>query len=565
MQAAEANAPAEWDRLWSAHESRDWRAHAMSRVYTRIDRLLPKGGHVADLGGGIGALADCLAVHDRTVAVYDHSRAALHQAKTAGHKALRFDLENEVPEIGSGTAVVATELLEHLSAEARQRIYEAAASGKALFSVPNNRLSPDEEPQHTISFTAKSFGDELREYFHFVRVEVLGAYLLGVCGFPKHFTLSVCMPARDEAADIERVLASFRGVADQLVVGIDPRTEDNTREICERYCDLIFDLDEPRGPESEKQPGVHFAHIRNQCMDHCTGDWIFMSEAHEHLQTGEDVLLQLDTGLPQMTTVAYVMRTGNGQRWGFPWLCKNRPDHRYSRAVHNQLKYPQGAYVVRLPEVVTLHDRAKDRAMARSKQRKAQNRKTLLEDWRARGAETSLFYLGSEWREYDKDRARQRLEQLLALPSKNGAIRYQARLILAKLLVQQNERAEAAAVLLRCCEDDWSRTEHWLWLGDLAWEAEDLERALQYYRHCATTWNEPPFSLWWIDLSHYGYLIAQRLAMTYGHLGRGEDALLWAERCLDTLPDDAPAETLDEARSNVKQLREAIGNENGSE
>jgi len=40
-QARRANRADLWDRLWSKAETRDWRREALSRVYTRIERLLP--------------------------------------------------------------------------------------------------------------------------------------------------------------------------------------------------------------------------------------------------------------------------------------------------------------------------------------------------------------------------------------------------------------------------------------------------------------------------------------------------------------------------------------------
>lgn len=168
-----------------------------------------------------------------------------------------------------------------------------------------------------------------------------------------------------------------------------------------------------------------------------------------------------------------------------------------------------------------------------------------------------LHYLGAEWREHDEQKAIERFEEFLALPSKNGPMRYHTRLLLAKLYARANRRPDARQVLITAAQDDWNRIEHWIWLGDLSFDAKDFEEALQFYRYAATAINEPPFAIWWIDEASYSYLPAQRLAMTYGELGNREQALYWARRVRELLPQDAPVEALDEAAANIKLLEDA--------
>jgi len=419
-----------------------------------------------------------------------------------------------------------------------------------------------------------SFKRDLKKHFEHVRVEVLGPFLLGVCGFPKAFTLSVTMPCRDESAGLEATLASFRGVADEIVIGIDPRTVDNTREIAEKYADVVFDIKDPEGPKGDEAPdtGVHFGWIRNQCMDKCTSDWIFMTEGHERLISGWETLLTLDTCIHPAVKVGLVLRTGNDQQWGFPWLCKNDPKIRYKRKTHNELDWPDGYYVVNLPTVRTLHDRVHDLELARAAQRKTQNRLTLLEDWKDNKNTNSLHYLGAEWREHDPEKAMRYMEEYLALPRKNGAQHYHTRLLLTKSLARKAEElakkgepykvvtARAREVLMGCVADDWSRTEHWIWLGDLAFNDKKFEEALQFYLYAGTRVGEPPFTMWWVDLSCYSWLPAQRLAMCFGELGRLKDSLYWARKVLELLPDTADPWCFEEAQTNITLLEETIEN-----
>lgn len=591
--AREANSPDNWDNLWQKEGQESWRGEVLSTVYARIAELIPKGSRVLDIGGGVGIFARRLRdERECTVEIWDISPTAVEMAIEQGFAAKVVDVEdfsNSFESLDLFDVVVSTECLEHLSQTARDHVLAAASKvGRAYFTVPNDRLGPEVEPQHTIQFTAMSFKRQLSNHFKDVRVEVVGpcdkpfvpAFLLAECGVMKGFTLSFTMPVRNEEADIERVLCSFRAAADQIVIGVDPRSTDNTRVIAEKYADLVFDLVDPTGETAPAEigkatpgKGVHFAWIRNQCMDKCIGDWIFMSEGHESLKKGTDSLLKLDALLPKGAKVGYVWRTGQGQRWAFPWLTHGRDTRlRYSRSTHNDLNIPDDALCVKLPQIETWHFRDHEAEQARKSQRKVQNRITLMDDWLTRGSTHSLFYLASEWRDFNPDKALEYFQKFLESPSKIGDARYQTRLIVAKehataalkareegdTLTWTQRLAEARKVLIPATEDNWWRTEHWLWLGDIAAEQEFWDEALQFYKYASTQIGNPPFVLWWIDENVYGHWPAQRLSETYANLGRYEDSLYWARQVLALLPEGSPQVLIDEANNIIKVLEEEL-------
>lgn len=590
-QVAAHNNPKIWDELWAKEGDETWRKDALSTVYDRISHLTPPKNRVIDVGGGRGILCEKLRKEkDCAVEVWEHSDEAVSACRGKLIPARGIDLEEVVfyPEV-VGRSIVSTEVLEHLSNNALHRLMTALSETKepCFFSVPNDRLGPAEEPQHARKWTALDFKRFLQKYFTDVRVEVLGppamlsralfpsdrgqpSFLLGICNIPREQKVSMCMPARDESADIEECLASFMGYADEIVVGIDPRTKDNTREIAEKYADIVFDLTELRGPADDQVPegGFHFAHARNQCMDRCTKDWIFMTEAHENLWKGSDVLLFLNSLIPEDVDVCHVLRTGgnapNRQQWPFPWLCRNKPEFRYKRSTHNTLEYGDAKYIF-VPQIKTLHDRVHSLAVERQKQRKIQNREKLMEDWLENANEWSLHYLGAEWREWDSEKAIEYFYEYLKVGT-SGALRYHTRLVLAKELGRVGRLKEAEGVLLAAPADDWSRTEHWIFAGDIAFDHEEYEKALTYYLYASTKRGPAPLSMWWVDLAMYSWVPSQRLAMTYSALGQFEKALEWAKAVLsDYAENDAPPEFVSEAETNVRTLLEAIDGRNQKE
>lgn len=583
--ARAANAPAVWDNLWSEAESTEWRADTMAPVYDRIAELMKPGSHVVDIGGGVGMLAEKLRDEKSCdVEVWEHNATAIAACLAKKLRARKVDIESATAlHFDACSSFVATEVLEHLTDEALDIVLRLAKNSGApcFFSVPNDRLGPDEEPQHARSWTALEFLTLLRRHWPDARVEVLGlpwrnphfpkargqaSFLLGVVGMgARQERVSLCFPARDEAADIEKCLASYRGFVDEMVIGIDPRTKDATRELAAKYAEHVFELTELRGPADDLAPegGFHFAHARNQCMSRCTMPWIFMTEAHEPIVEGADALLHLHQVEPYVQ-VAHVVRQGGHapyrEQWLFPWLCRNRPDIRYERSTHNSLNYGDLPWVI-LPQVKTMHERVHERTSARAAQRKVQNRLKLLEDWVRDGNVWSLSYLGSEWREHSGEKAVQYLREYMNV-GKFSVLRYHTRLVLAKELVKLGRIDEAQDVLHAATGDDWTRCEHWIQLGDLAFEAEKYPQALTFYEYAAVKRGKAPLTTWWVDLAMYSWIPAQRLAMVHAELGNLDEATTWAKHVLADFEnfgeDEALAPMITEAKNNISILEDAI-------
>jgi tetratricopeptide (TPR) repeat protein len=285
------------------------------------------------------------------------------------------------------------------------------------------------------------------------------------------------------------------------------------------------------------EAGVNFAWCRNQCIDRCTSDWIFMTEGHEYLLHGKDALLNLQI-MPKEALIGFVARQMNNHQWAFPWLFRRDSRVRFKRPTHNVLDYPPKALAVKFPQVVTHHERIHTRSTEREAQRRVQNRKHLMEDWADTGNLHSLYYLAQEWGGIDDDRSMERYAEFIQ-KCNNGVPKYQARLVLGRYLYQQGKIDEARAMFHAATADDWSRGEHWLSLGDIAFEQDQLEQARQFYLYAASHIGDPPFVTWWL-----------------------QEACAWAEKAAELLPNDSPASVIEEAHANIRLLKETLENGN---
>jgi len=94
-------------------------------------------------------------------------------------------------------------------------------------------------------------------------------------------TLSVCMIAHNESLDIAKCLSKVKPIADEIIIGIDRNTTDNTREIAESYGAVCFEMPSPLD--------VGFDAARNLVINQASKDWIFWIDADEMLERADNL------------------------------------------------------------------------------------------------------------------------------------------------------------------------------------------------------------------------------------------------------------------------------------
>ncbi len=83
-------------------------------------------------------------------------------------------------------------------------------------------------------------------------------------------SLSVAIPARNEERYIAGCIESIQGLADEVLVVLDPHSEDRTEAIGRSL-----------GARIEVVPFVSFARLRNRCLDLSRHPWVFFLDADE--------------------------------------------------------------------------------------------------------------------------------------------------------------------------------------------------------------------------------------------------------------------------------------------
>jgi glycosyltransferase involved in cell wall biosynthesis/Flp pilus assembly protein TadD len=204
--------------------------------------------------------------------------------------------------------------------------------------------------------------------------------------------VSLCMIARDEAANLPACLGSVADLVDEMIV-VDTGSTDDTREVAQRLGARVVDFDWVD----------HFAAARNESIRHASGDWIFWLDGDEHLD--DDNRGKLRALLEQLRdeNAAYTMKQrsppgpGSDDAVVFDQcrLFRNDPGLRWQYRVHEQIQpaVERTGGVVHPTDIVIEHSGYQDPALYR---RKAERnlRLLLLEDGERPGDPFVLFNLG---------------------------------------------------------------------------------------------------------------------------------------------------------------------------
>ena len=152
-------------------------------------------------------------------------------------------------------------------------------------------------------------------------------------------SLAVCMIAKDGEEWLIKCLGSLLPIVDKLVIALDSRTSDHTREIIEW-------MDKENRVEIRDVVFEDFAQMRNASIDGVEEDWIFWVDTDEMLTDNLKLKRYLQGPMLEGFSVkqAHLMLDVHGT-FDIPVrLLRNRPYHRFVGCVHEHCEDVRGGY-----------------------------------------------------------------------------------------------------------------------------------------------------------------------------------------------------------------------------
>ncbi len=144
--------------------------------------------------------------------------------------------------------------------------------------------------------------------------------------------LSLGLITRDEAENLERCLASVRGIVDEVVV-VDTGSTDGTVRLARRLGARVWQV-----PWQED-----FSRARNEVLARAAGEWVLTLDADEELDRGSGAGLRellAATDEPRFSVeVVSLMGDGSQRQRSLLTRLFRRQGHAYAGRVHEQLLY----------------------------------------------------------------------------------------------------------------------------------------------------------------------------------------------------------------------------------
>lgn len=304
-------------------------------------------------------------------------------------------------------------------------------------------------------------------------------------GDPEPVLIALDMIARSDARGLERAIQSALPYVDEIVIGIDARSDDETAFVAAQYADVTWRFDaQALGLSDEDWTAnkIDFSAARNLGRARLHAPWALVIDTDEYLTTPYDFrTLVSDVG--PIGSIGVEVRVGSGLHRDYQRLA--RAEYRWFKATHNQLAFNAPTLV---GHTIVITQDLSLRTAAEIERRSAQ-REVGVEELRTeaeKGEITALFHLA---------------KHVAGVGDVAEAVRLveDYRLRLSPHCPLSNERAWLAMVLafrLYQDENDLRRSEMWAMralldgprvaafclLGDIAEDEEDLPRALRWYQ-----------------------------------------------------------------------------------
>ncbi|MCS7242654.1 tetratricopeptide repeat protein [Candidatus Caldatribacterium sp.] len=346
-------------------------------------------------------------------------------------------------------------------------------------------------------------------------------------------SLSLCMIARNEEANLLRVLSCVRGLVDEIVL-VDTGSSDRTPEIAASFGARVYHFawcDD-------------FAAARNEALRYAQGEWILVLDADDEMERND--LLRLKAVLSVTDAMGFMLPIRSpldphGRNVMTNYLVRvfrNDSRIRFKRRIHETVEgviLSLGGKIYRLTTVSILHHGYKESGKVVEKI-SHRNSRILLEAFRENPKDSDILtYLGKAYLFQGKTRvARALFEKALKLSQGVGFFALTTYLDLAFM---EEDIEKALAYLKRAEEMDPYLPDLWYVYGKVYQKAGRWEEALEAFEKVHTVDTRKSTSLmtfFRVDVVDLYLSLAQCAVM----VGDREKAEHYSHKALAVAPND---------------------------
>lgn len=364
--------------------------------------------------------------------------------------------------------------------------------------------------------------------------------------------LTLAMVIKHEAKTLINTIETVGAYADEIVIGLDVKSNDGTRDLLETIDCKVVDIHIEEelacsGPVEGGDGDWGFSRARNLVADACSPDnWILFLDGHELVKTPEKIKPVIETAIATGCDGVECLIVHNKISYGFPRLIG--PGVRHKRPLHN---IPACKCIYSSHSVI-IERRKQDQDPRTKRERDSQRavvniagfQKLLSQD----GTDArNWFYLATAHKDNGQYcEAVEAFKKCLEF-SRFNEERWHARIdmgtcysFLARIASIPKETFEtyqhkARDQFVMAIDEFPAMAEAYYYLGDMSYKQERYHEAQVWLEKCVELGR--PFCKLFVDSSIYNFKRHDRLAMTYDHLGQYGRAIEQGQLALQSGPD----------------------------
>lgn len=309
--------------------------------------------------------------------------------------------------------------------------------------------------------------------------------------------ITLVMMLKNEAQTIRKTIESILPIIDDVIIGIDNATTDDT-------------LEEAKKALGGKYQSTHFfdfkddfSKIRNYLIEQANHEWVFILDGHEYMTENSIMYLKelkVNSNVKGIEIFDFTVHDTR-QNIYFQQPRLFRSHLRYELPIHNVITQIDNRTT--MPQIKIIHDQPLDRLRDRQAQRKKMNLSGLKKGAES-GDSRSMYYLADTFHEMqDYKNAKIWFKKYLKI-SEFPHERYAAKIKLGQIAQDDKQYKEAEKYFLDCFSDDVGLNEHLIFLGDLKFVQKDYNMADFYFTAAAAI--EPPDRFLIINMDSYTWL-----------------------------------------------------------